>query len=153
MEQITAIKASLYGGLCLLGSFLSSVCGGWTSAMTCLLIIMGIDFLTGLMVAGVFKKSTKSEDGSISSKIGLIGISKKVGIVILVITTGLLESQTGSTQLRDGVVVAYIVNECISITENLGLMGVWIPAPLKNALSVLKSKSEDAEINEEGEAQ
>lgn len=51
----------------------------------------------------------------------------------------------GTSYLRDGVCIAFIVNEVISITENAGLMGVPIPAVITNAIAVLKKKQTETE--------
>ena len=48
----------------------------------------------------------------------------------------------GVTYIRDAVVIAFIVNEAISILENAGLMGVPIPAAITKAIELLKDKSE-----------
>ena len=55
----------------------------------------------------------------------------------------------GSNFIRDGVVIALIVNETISIVENAGLMGVPMPAVILQAIEVLKKKTE-ADSNREG---
>lgn len=55
----------------------------------------------------------------------------------------------GSTFIRDAVVIAFIVNETISIVENAGLMGVPIPAAITKAIDILKQKAEE-ERQEEG---
>ena len=44
----------------LVGSTVASFFGGWTSGMTTLLIFMTVDYVSGLLVAGVFKKSNKT---------------------------------------------------------------------------------------------
>lgn len=46
----------------LVGSTVASFFGGWTSGMTTLLIFMCIDYVTGLMVAGIFKKEQKNRE-------------------------------------------------------------------------------------------
>jgi toxin secretion/phage lysis holin len=47
-----------------------------------------------------------------------------------------------TTFIRDGVVIAFIANETISIVENAGLMGIPIPPVITNAIEVLKKKKD-----------
>lgn len=60
--------------------------------------------------------------------------------LLIVFVAVRLDLLIGTNYLRDGVCIAFIVNEVISITENAGLMGVPIPAVITNAISVLKKK-------------
>ena len=50
------------------GSVIASIFGGFDAALITLMIFMGIDYLTGLIVAGVFHKSQKSASGSLESR-------------------------------------------------------------------------------------
>ena len=47
------------------GSCIATLFGGWDAALTTLLIFMGVDYVTGLVVAGVFHKSQKSDRKSV----------------------------------------------------------------------------------------
>ena len=57
-----------------LGAWIAGLFGGWNSAMTTLLLFMVADYLTGLIVAGVFKSSPKTTTGALQSKAGLMGV-------------------------------------------------------------------------------
>ena len=45
-------------GICtivgVVGSFIASLFGGWDTALVTLMIFMAVDYITGLVVAGVF---------------------------------------------------------------------------------------------------
>lgn len=125
-----------------IGSFVAAALGGWDAAVNTLIVFMLIDYVTGWILAVVFKKSHKTATGGYSSAIGLKGICKKVMILLLVVVANLLDKQTGANFVRDGVCIAFMVNEAMSILENAGLMGVPIPAALKKALDVLHEKQE-----------
>ena len=127
----------------LLGSGIALLFGGWNSSLTTLLIFMGIDYITGIIVAGVFHKSTKSENGALESKAGLKGLLRKAVILLVVIVAYRLDVAIGTTYIRDAVCIAFIVNETLSIIENVGLMGVPMPKPIINAIEVLKKKNEE----------
>lgn len=125
------------------GSAISAAFGGWNSALTTLLIFMGIDYLTGLIVAGVFKNSTKTATGALESRAGWKGLCKKGVTLLIVLVACRLDLVLGSTFIRDAVVIAFVVNETISIIENSGLMGIPIPSAITKAVDVLKSKAEE----------
>lgn len=131
------------------GASIASLWGGWDSAMITLLIFMGVDYLTGLIVAGIFKASPKSESGALESWAGLKGLFRKGGILLVVLVAARLDLMLGTNFVRDTVVIAFVVNETISIIENLGLMGVPIPKPVINAISILRqmTEPEDKEKN------
>jgi toxin secretion/phage lysis holin len=124
------------------GSFIAAALGGWDAAVITLIVFMCIDFITGWIVAVVFKKSHKTESGGYSSAIGVKGLCKKFMVFLLVVVANRLDKQIGASYVRDFVCIAYIFNEGMSIIENAALMGVPIPKPLKKALDVLHDKVE-----------
>jgi toxin secretion/phage lysis holin len=106
---------------------------------------MAIDYLTGILVAAVFHKSSKSKTGALDSKAGWKGLTKKGMVLLIVLIAHRLDLVIGSTFVKDAVTIAYIANETISIVENAGLMGLPIPSVITNAIEVLKQKSDDPE--------
>ena len=76
------------------------------------------------------------------SRAGWKGLCRKIGSLFLVVIAVQLDAASGLTVIRDAVVIAFLANEVISITENLGLMGVPIPKAITNAIDILKSKEE-----------
>lgn len=135
-------KTGLLTILGTIGAFIAKMLGGWDAALTTLMIFMGIDFVLGLIVAAVFHKSNKSENGALDSRAGLKGLLKKGMILLIVLVAARLDITIGSNFIRDGVIVAFIANETISIIENAGIMGVPIPAVITNAIDILQRKSE-----------
>lgn len=125
-----------------IGAFIAHAFGGWSAAMGTLLIFMGIDYLTGLIVAGIFHASPKSEGGALESKAASKGLIRK-GMALLVVLIGArLDLLLGLNYIRDGIVIAFCVNELLSIIENMGLMGVPMPEQMTNAIEILQRKSE-----------
>lgn len=139
------MKMKLLAFLGVIGSGIASLFGGWDAALTTLMIFMGVDYVTGLIVAGVFHTSNKTQTGTLESHAGWKGLCKKGVTLMVVLVACRLDLIMGSSFIRDAVVIAFIGNETISITENAGLMGVPIPAVVKKAIEVLKSKAEDGE--------
>ena len=127
----------------LIGSGVAYCLGGWDASIVTLLIFMAIDYITGLLVAGVFHKSKKSETGALESHVGWKGLVKKCVTILFVIVAVRLDLIIGTSYIRDAVCIAFIVNELISIVENTGLMGLPIPAVITKAIEVLREKGEE----------
>ena len=135
----------------IIGGFISSIFGGWNAALTTLCIFMVVDYITGLIVAGVFKRSEKTETGGLESRAGWKGLCRKGVTLIIVLVAARLDMAIGATFIKDGVVIAFVANETISIVENAGLMGVPIPGVIMRAIDVLKKKADaDAEERKDG---
>lgn len=126
----------------IVGAAVSTIFGGWSEALTTLLICMAIDYITGLVVAGVFHNSPKSETGALESNAGLKGLFRKAAMLLFVLIGHRLDVAVGTTYIRDAVCIAFIANEVLSLVENAGLMGVPIPEVITNAIDVLKNKEE-----------
>lgn len=138
MENVN--KISILGILGVVGSFIANLLGGWDTALQTLVIFMAIDYIMGLVVAGVFKKSQKSEHGALESKVGWRGLLKKGTTLAVVLIAAKLDILIDTDFVRTAVIIGYILNELISITENAGLMGVYIPPAIVKAIDILKSK-------------
>ena len=136
------MKTAIMAVVGVIGSSFASLFGGWDAALTTLIIFMGIDYVTGLIVAGVFHKSKKTDTGSLESRAGWKGLCRKGMTILIVLIACRLDLIMGTSFVRDAVVIGYIANETISIVENAGLMGLPIPAAITKAIDVLKKKEE-----------
>lgn len=123
-----------------IGGAVTNIMGGWNGAMTTLLIFMALDYITGLVVAAVFHKSSKSESGSLESHAGWKGLIKKGVTLMIVIAAYRLDLLIGTDYIKSAVIIAFCANELISLIENAGLMGVPIPEVITRAIEVLKQK-------------
>lgn len=137
------MKEMFYSIVAVAGAAIASFFGGWSADMTTLLICMGIDYATGLMVAGIFHASKKTEGGGLESRAGWKGLCRKGVTLLIVLIAARIDILLGTTYFRNGTAIAFIANEVLSIIENAGLMGVPIPEPVKKAIEILKSKSEE----------
>ena len=140
--HLTDTKAVLMGGAAIAGGAISQAFGGWDAAMMTLLIFMAIDYVSGLIVAGVFHSSDKSETGTLNSAACWQGLLKKGMTLVIVLVAARLDIVLGTAFVRDAVVIAYIVNETISIIENAGLMGLPVPDVIMSAIEQLQGKNE-----------
>lgn len=116
--------------------------GSWSLAMTILMICMGVDYLSGLVVAGVFRNSKKSENGGLDSNVGWKGLIRKGATLLVILVAHFVDLLIGTQYIRDAVVIAFTVNEILSILENCALMGVPIPAVLLKGIDILKKQGE-----------
>lgn len=138
-------KNGVLGALAAVGSAVAGALGGWDTGLQTLVFCMAVDWVTGLVVAGVFKKSAKSTDGALDSRAGFKGLCKKGAELVLVLVAVRLDAFIGGAYTRTAVLLFLVGNEGLSVLENLGLMGVPYPAFLKNALEVLRDKGESGE--------
>ena len=93
-----------------IGSLISSLFGGFDAALVTLLIFMGIDYITGLIVAGVFHASKKTQNGALESRAGWKGLCRKGVTLLTVLVACRLDLIMGSNFIRDAVVIAFIAN-------------------------------------------
>lgn len=116
----------------------SSLLDGWDNALEILLIVMTLDYITGLACA--FKKKT------VSSSIGYTGLVKKASIFIIVILAAQMDRMVGdgSHLFRNGTAFFFSANDAISVLENIGQIGIKMPSFLRKALTSLKDKYDSA---------
>ena len=108
--------------------------GGLDIALKTLLIFILLDYITGLCKAIVNKK--------VNSFIGVKGIIKKIGYIIVVALSVQLDNITGSTgALRTLVIYFFVANEGISVLENWGSIGLPLPKKIMETLEQLKKEN------------
>ena len=142
MIHLTETKVAIMTGAGVIGGMISQAFGGWDAALITLLLFMAVDYLSGLIVAGVFQASDKSASGSLSSVACWQGLLKKGMTLVIVLVAARLDIVLGTAFVRDAVVIAYVVNETISIIENAGLMGLPVPDVIMSAIEQLQGKTE-----------
>ena len=133
------------------GAAISAAFGGWDGMMVTLVIFLAADYLTGLIVAGLFHKSPKSENGALESRAGWKGLVRKCGTLLCVLIANRVDLVLNVTYFHDMAVIGFITNELISLVENLGLMGVRLPKAFTKAVDILQEKAEEEDKSEEGE--
>lgn len=142
MKNMFPSVSEMVGVIGVLGGVISSAFGGFDAGLRILILLMATDYITGLIVAGIFHASPKTADGTLESYAGWKGLCRKGMTLLVVLIAAQLDSYLGSSFARDTVIIAYIVNELVSLIENAGLMGVPIPSVIKQMVSILKEKSE-----------
>ena len=139
------MKTGVCIGIGVVGGAIAALLGGWDEALITLVIFMAIDYLSGLIVAGVFHTSKKSEGGALESRAGFKGLCRKVIVLLFVLIATRLDLVMGTTYIRDAVIIGFIANELISIVENAGLMGIPLPAVITKAIDVLTAKADETQ--------
>lgn len=125
----------LKSGLSFIGTGFIYLMGGYDIALKCFLIVMIIDYVTGLLKAIKNKK--------LNSEVGLKGICKKVGMLCLIALAVILDEIMGNSGVVRNLVIYYLVaNEGLSIIENLGELNILIPSIVKDTLEQLKKDKE-----------
>ena len=137
------IKEGICTGIGVLGSIIASLFGGWDTGLVTLVIFMGIDYVSGLVVAGIFHNSNKTESGALESKAGWKGLCRKCMTLLFVLIAYRLDLALGLNYIRDAVIIGFMANELISIVENAGLMGLPLPDAINKAIDVLTQKEEE----------
>lgn len=145
---MTGIKTALCAVLGATGSFVASLFGGWTEDIVTLLVLMTVDFVMGLTLAGVFHTSNKSKNGTLDSRAGWMGLCKKGVTLCVVLIAHRLDVSLSTDYIKTAAVIGFIANETISIIENAGLMGIPLPSVITKAVEVLRN-SENGETYED----
>jgi len=140
MTNIKAIICTIVGAV---GGMIAQLFGGWTDDMITLIIFMAVDFIMGLIVAGVFHNSNKSQSGALNSHAGWVGLCKKGVVLLFVLIAHRLDMLLGTDYIRTTAIIGFIANEVISIVENAGLMGVPLPEVIVKAIEILKHRAEN----------
>lgn len=124
----------------IIGGAISALLGGWDSALVTLVIFMGVDFVTGFIVAAM-GKSKHSDSGRLTSQAGWIGLAKKFCVLLMIVVAVRIDILLGTTYVRDATAIGFCVNELLSIVENTSLMGIPYPEPIRKAIEVLQKKA------------
>ena len=141
------VQFKVYIGLALSG--VTALFGGWSTALTTLVYFMIIDYLLGVIASAVFNKSKKTPNGALSSKVGWMGLVRKSVNLLLVMLAVRLDITLNTGQfIANAMAFGFIANEGLSIIENAGLCGVYIPPVIAKAIDILKTKA-DINIPEE----
>ena len=140
----TALKATITVALTALTAYFSSL----ATPLCILLILVILDYATGMTNAWVHKE--------LSSNKGIQGIMKKIGYFVVIIVAMSIDYliieftkyfdlavSPNVTIIALLVTIWLILNEAISILENLDKLGTPIPSFLKKLIEHLKQKTEE----------
>lgn len=125
------IFKNILAGVCTVLSFLFGDMEGMLIALIALIIL---DYISGVIAAAVEKR--------LSSEVGAKGIAKKIFMLLIVALANIVDINVigDGHVLKTVTVVFYICNECISLIENAGRIGVPVPKKLLDVLEQLRDK-------------
>ena len=147
--SIDLLWAKIQVAITAIGGWIGWFLGGVDGMLIALIVLMALDYLSGVMCAIVDKK--------LSSAIGFKGICKKVLILMLVGVANIIDTHVvgSGAVLRGAVICFYLSNEGLSLLENAAYLGLPVPEKLKEVLSQLhhrdekESTPEDTDTKEE----
>ena len=122
---------------------LLKVIGEPTQDLKILLLLMVIDLIVGFTVSAVWHKSSKTKSGKVSSKVMFKGIVKKILTLVLVVVAYQIDILLGYDVIRHIAIIAFIVQEIISIIENIAITGIKAPDIITKSLDVLERSVKD----------
>lgn len=138
MERIDTVYKA---GAATIGAVVGFLFGEWSELLGILLAFVVMDYVTGVLAA--------SKEGTLRSAVGFKRIPKKIMIFVLVAVGHLIDRAVGTNGLfRDATIFFYLANELLSIVENAGRMGLPVPEQIKQAVEVLKGKTERGVSND-----
>ena len=123
-----------------IGSLLINLIGKPTDDLIILIILMIIDLIVGFLVSAIWQKSTKTDSGKLSSTVMFKGIIKKFFTLVIVVIAFQLDKLLVMNVIRHIVIIAFIVEEVLSITEIIANTGIKIPTIITKALDVLEKE-------------
>lgn len=128
------ILKNILAGVCTILSFLF---GDMEGLMVALIALIILDYISGVIAAAVEKR--------LSSEVGAKGIAKKIFMLLIVALANIVDINVigDGHVLKTVTVVFYICNECISLIENAGRIGVPVPKKLLDVLEQLRDKDND----------
>ena len=118
------------------GGIMAQIFGAWDSVLCALLVIMVLDYITGVIKA-VYRKE-------LSSEAGYKGILKKIMVLVVVALANVVQRLTGeAAPLREMVIMFYIANEGISVLENAAEILPNMPKGIKDILLQIRDNGDD----------
>lgn len=119
-----------------IGTIVSAWLGGWDAALKVLVALMVVDYATGFLGA--------VKNHKVNSEVMYWGGIRKGAILVVLAIAVLLDQMVGNSApvLRTLAIYFYVSREGISVTENLGILGVPLPPGISRVLTQLQEKGD-----------
>ena len=139
----------VWGAGCSVAGGLTGYLLGWNDLVETLIVAMAIDYITGVLAAYRYKRKHPNSKKGPSSRVGALGIIRKVSILCIVALAHYLDTAMGISAVHTMIVWFYIGNEGLSIIENGAKAGAPIPKRLTDTLEQL-AKEKDTQSAQGG---
>lgn len=123
-----------------IGSLLINLIGKPTDDLIILIVLMIIDLIVGFLVSAIWQKSSKTDSGKLSSGVMFKGIIKKFFTLVIVVIAYQLDMLLAMHVIRHIAIITFIVEEILSIIENIAITDIKIPTIITKALDVLEKE-------------
>ncbi|MGF7045835.1 toxin secretion/phage lysis holin [Paenibacillus sp. DS2015] len=122
------------------GAFIAFTFGEWNQLLNVFLVIIIIDYLTGVL-------ASLKEGNGLDSKIGFWGLSRKALMFLVILLGHQIDLLLGTDveMVKSGAIYFYMTNELISITENYGRLGLPLPDKITRVINILKNKDKQGD--------
>lgn len=130
-----------------IGSLLINLIGKPTDDLLILIVLMIIDLIVGFLISAIWQKSSKTDSGKLSSSVMFKGIVKKFFTLVIVVIAFQFDKLLVMNVIRHIVIISFIVEEILSITENIAITGIKIPRIVTKALDVLEKEVDNGFSN------
>lgn len=129
MQPLAGVVSMIFGGV------VTFAFGAWSEPLTFLLVLMAIDYVTGVVA------SIKDGTG-LNSTVGFWGLFRKGLVLLVILLAHRVDVLLGVDVAMGAAVYFYIVNELLSVIENYGRIGLPLPETLKQIVEVLRDRAE-----------
>ena len=141
----TELQAT-WGAGCSVAGGLTGYLLGWNELVETLIVAMVIDYVTGVLAAYRYKRKHPDSKKGPNSRVGALGIVRKVSILCIVALAHYLDTAMGISAVHTMIVWFYIGNEGLSIIENAGKAGAPIPKRLTETLEQLAKEKDEKSV-------
>jgi len=128
-------------GSMILGSVLTFTFGIWPESLTFLLVVMGVDYISGVA-------ASLREGKGLSSSAGFWGLGKKGLLLLVILIAHRVDVLLHADLAMGAAIYFYIVNELLSVIENYGRIGLPLPEKLRNVVKLLRDRDRDSREDE-----
>ncbi|MNJ59232.1 phage holin family protein [Paenibacillus fonticola] len=136
LKPLTTKEIGFYGIFGLIGSMIAQTYGGWSPAMTLLIILMGSDYITGIL-------ASLKEGRGIASAASFWGLIKKGLMLLAVLIAHHVDLVMNTNAVMIGSIYFWYANEIISLAENYGRLELPFPEFIKEKIAMLKGKEKN----------
>lgn len=127
------MKVIFKSAISLMSSFFIYLLGGFDVALEAFLIVIVLDYITGILSA--------IHNNNLNSDICFNGIIKKICYLIIITLSVVMDKISGHTgMIRTVVIYFFVGNDSISIIENIGKMGIKLPTKIIECFEQLKKE-------------